>query len=193
MREKGLQTVGINNCRAIIVGMRLYSADNPDDAIPGAPLPPPPRSSNEYFRKLIIAESVDEMIFGCLYSIFQPDGKIGAAPDYREALKPGENHWAMTWGLTDASPVRVPLVFENPSVASWPPKWNADLAGMNKRGRTWSGGKVIVSFNDGSVNLQTVEDGKGPRPLKPNSDGTPIFSPADSAFPILDVQDKERW
>ena len=50
----------------------------------------------------------------------------------------------------------MPLVFENPIAAGWPPQWNADAAGKPVQGRAWSGGKVIIGKNDGwkqGVNL----------------------------------------
>jgi len=71
----------------------LYAAEHggnyPDAAAPSA------TSSNEVFRQLFITEIIDnEMIFGCPHSPANPDGKIGSAPDFSDAVKAGENHWA---------------------------------------------------------------------------------------------------
>lgn len=70
----------------------------------------------------------------------------------------------------------MPLIFENPSEATWPPKWNADLAMQPKPGRSWSKGRIIVGFHDGSVELLPLESDHGTSVgLKPRADGTPIF------------------
>jgi len=189
MGERAFQSKAINNCRQIAITLHLYAVDHsgeyPDAALPQA------HSSNEVFHLMFVEDQTsDEMIFGSPLSRHQPDGEIGAKPDFLEALQPGENHWAMTRGLTEISPANMPLVFENTAVPSWPPKWNADLAGTNQQGRTWAKGKVIVGFNDCSVFLQTVKDGAGPQPLKPTSDKAPVFPLLDSQPTILDVQDK---
>src|SRR5207253_1916843 len=95
-----------------------------------------------------------EIIFGSPKSVFVPDGKIGVKPGFADALKASENHWAFTKGLDDSSPGNIPLVFENPSDASWPPKWDPDSAATKKPGRTWNGGKVIIGYNDSSVGTE---------------------------------------
>ncbi len=173
---KSNQTKAINNCKQIITTLKLYSGDNggeyPDFALPNA------HTSNEVFRELFKAGDADsEAIFGCPNSSDgNPDGNIGKVPDYAEALKPNENHWAMTKGLTDSDPGNIPLVYESPADATWPPKWNPSLAGTTKPGRTWSGGKVIIGFNDGSVVAMPLESTKGQHVgLRPHPDGTPIF------------------
>ncbi len=186
----GYQTKAINNCKTIITTLKLYSSDNrgnyPDFALPNA------LTSNEVFRELIkVGDSDSEAFFGCPNSgVGKPDGNIGHAPDYAEALKPNENHWAMTKGLTDSDPGNIPLVYESPADATWPPTWNPDFAGTTKPGRTWSGGKVIIGFNDGSVMAMPLESTKGQHVgLRPHPDGTPIF-PANmpnQKFEVLDV------
>ena len=118
-----------------------------------------------------------EAIFGCPNSeLGNPDGNIGTAPDCNEAVKPGENHWAMTKGLKDSDAGNIPLIYENPSEATWPPKWNPSLIGTDKPGRPWSAGKVIVGFNDGTVEALPLESTTGTSVgLRPRADGTPIF------------------
>ena len=173
---RGNQTIGINNCKQVITTLKIYAADQtgtyPDADLPNA------KTANEVFRRLFKDGVVDsETIFGCPNSeLGKPDGNIGTAPDYTEALKPGENHWAMTKGLLDSDADSIPLIYENPSEATWPPKWNPSLIGTEKPGRTWSGGKVIVGFNDGSVAALPLESTTGTSVgLKPHPDGTPIF------------------
>lgn len=82
----------------------------------------------------------------------------------------------MTKGLTDHGDESIPLVYESPADATWPPKWNPDYAGTDKPGRTLCGGKVIIGFNDGSVSALPLESAKGMNiGLRPHPDGTPIF------------------
>jgi hypothetical protein len=178
--KKGEQARTINHCRMIMVCLRLYSPDN-CGSYPDA-VPTVTNTSNEVFRTLFIAGVAnDESIFGCDSSPFKPDGKIGASPDFNEALKKGENHWAMTHGLTDSSPGNFPLVYENPATAAGVPKWNADAAGMAKPGRCWSDGNVAIGFNDGSVEFRALEAKHGKEvPLASNGDGSAAFWPASS-------------
>jgi uncharacterized protein DUF4190 len=192
LKEGGFRTKAMSNCRMIITALRLYADDHngkhPDASLPQA------HSSNAVFRQMFVEGQVDsEMIFGCPGSkCGNPDGNIGTAPDYREAVQPGENHWAMTKGLTTASDGSIPLVFENPADATWPPKWSPDLAGTGKPGRTWSGGRVIIGFNDGSVALLPLESSKGEHVgLKPKVDGTPVFPLGDATL-TLSVLDAEK-
>ncbi len=187
--ERGNQVKGISYCKQIITTLKLYSADNegkyPDAALPNA------KTSNEVFRGLFKAGVADnEAIFGCpLSELGKTDGKFGAAPDYSEAVKPVENHWAMTKGLTDSDAGNIPLIYENPSEATWPPKWNSSLMETEKSGRSWSSGKVIVGFNDGSVMALPLESTTGTSVgLKPRRDGTPIFPILpDHKFEVLNA------
>ncbi len=190
VNERGYLTKARDNCKQIILTLKIYSGDQsdtyPDDDLPNA------RTSNDVFRLLFKAGFADsEAIFGCPSSgDGNPDGNIGKKPDFSEALKPGENHWAMTKGLTGSSAGKIPLVFESPADASWPPKWNPDAAGTTKRGRTWNGSKVIIGFNDGTVEIWPLESTKGEHVgLRPRADGTPIFPdpPPGQKYEILDV------
>ncbi len=182
---KGNVTKAINNCKQIITTLKLYAADNngnyPDFALPNA------RTSNEVFRELFKSGVADsEAIFGCPNSSDGiPDGNIGRAPDFAEALKPHENHWAMTKGVTDSDSGNIPLVYESPADATWPPKWNPDLAGTSAPGRTWIGGKVVIGFEDGSVLAKSLESSKGQRVgFRPLPDGSSLFP---NKLEVLDV------
>jgi hypothetical protein len=194
--DRGAQiTREVANCHRILIAIRLYAADEggiyPDSRVPAA------KDSNTVFRQLFIAGSVDdETIFGCGVSPFVPDGKIGAAPDYRRAVEPGENHWAMTKGLDDSSPGGIPLIYENPTEATWPPTWNADAAGKEVKGRAWKGGKILIGTNDTSVELWKLDSSKGAKvPLKPwGETGKNLFEQLDqdSKAPKYEVLDIAR-
>lgn len=187
---RGNLTKAINNCKQVVTTLKLYSSDN-DGKYPDAKLPEA-RTSNDVFRLLFKAGVVDsETIFGCPGSSDgNPDGNIGKAPDFSEALKAGENHWAMTKGIDDHNAGNIPLVYESPVDATWPPKWNPDAVGTTKKGRTWSSGKVIIGFNDGSVEVLPLVSTKGEHVgLRPRADGTPIFPdpPPGQKYEVLDV------
>jgi hypothetical protein len=186
----------MSNCRQIILSMRLYAADNagayPDAKHPSA------MDSNTVFKQLILDGSLeDENIFGCPGSPYQPDRNIGVAPDYDEAILPGENHWAMTKGLDDASPGSVPLIFENPAEATWPPKWNPDAVDTPVKGRAWKKGfhcVVIVGLNDTSVERMVLSRKSGAKvPLAEGKDPFASASRASNApkYDVLDVAVKK--
>ena len=99
--KQGHQTKAVSNCRQVILALKQYAdlhrSEFPDTVITqnGGDC----RSSNAAFRQMIKEEIVaDERIFGCPKSPFTPDNNIGTAPDFTEALKPGECHWMMTAG-----------------------------------------------------------------------------------------------
>jgi hypothetical protein len=132
-QHKAMQAATTGNARQIVTALSIYAQDHngryPDADLPSA------SSSNEVFRRLIEEEILqDELIFGAKASKFFPDNNIGAHPDYAQALEAGENHWAMTVGVTKGSDKLTPVVFENPAVASWPPLWNADAALKPEKG-----------------------------------------------------------
>jgi hypothetical protein len=186
----------ISNCRQVILSIRLYAADEggvyPDAKLPFA------TDSNAVFRQLFVEGYLeDEKIFGC-YGLFLPDGSIGTSPDYGEALTPDENHWAMTKGLNAQSPGSIPLVFENPAKATWPPMWNADASGQPVKGRSWSGGRIIIGTNDTSVELMKLSSKTGDSvplaPVKPASEN--LFElasklPHAPKYEVLDVAVKK--
>jgi hypothetical protein len=192
--EKCGITKSISNCRQIILSIRLYAADEggvyPDVRVPGA------KDSNTVFKQLIAAGSLeDEKIFGAPpCSIFVPDGMIGSAPDFAQAIEPNENHWAMTKGLNDSSPPGIPLVFENPVDATWPPTWDVDDVDVPGKGKVRVGGRVVIGTNDTSVELMKLLSPEGAKlPLKPlRPQGPDIFGQASEGkdaprFEILDI------
>ena len=66
---------------------------------------------------------------------------------------------------------------------AWDPTWDPDLAGTDQKGRTWSGGKIIVGLNDNSVKTYKCEDsGK----IKAPKGGTNnIFSSVPADLTVL--------
>jgi hypothetical protein len=116
--------------------------------------------------------------------MFMPDGNIGTAPSFDQALQAGENHWALTQGQTTSSNGIMPLVFENPLAPSWPPQWNCDAAGQPKPGRAWRGGKIIIGRNDNSVNVEQLATKRGPAVgPKAMAGGYDIFTVASQNMP----------
>jgi len=181
-------TVSISHCREINIALKGYAADH-NGSYPDAAFDHP-LNSNEVLRKLFIEGYIsDEWIFGSSASPYHPDGLIGQAPEYKEALKAGENHWAMTKGLTDSSPANIPLVFENPVVATWPPRWNVNAVEVAQPGRVWKGKRVIVGLNDGSANLMHVEMKKSPNVGQAmTKDASRVFPDLDPKPEILNVE-----
>ena len=165
--QRGNITKGINNCRQIITAMKVYSSDNsgnyPDSASSssGTGGSGATTDSNTAFRQLFVQGDLsDERIFGCPASKANPDGNIGTSPGYTEAVKAGENHWAMTGTLTDSSSASYPLVYENPSGQAWNPTWDVKSVGIATVGRVWSGPRIIIGLNDASVsNMKLGTDG----------------------------------
>ncbi|MFZ4764248.1 MAG: type II secretion system protein [Roseimicrobium sp.] len=196
-QEKGRITVAVANCRSVIQAVKFYAADE-GGRYPDQDPAHEATTANSAFRNLFIAGAIDkEGIFGCDTSPYRADGNIGVAPEYDKAVEAGECHWMFTAGLNDTSPSGIPVVYENATSTGNDPTWNADAAGRSVRGRTWSGGRVIVGLNDNSVDVLRCEATKGSnvrlRPL--GQEGKNIFtqySDAEGAgeFKILDVEEK---
>lgn len=191
--EKQEVAQGIANCRQIISAMRSHASDH-GGSIPDASGQPTvagdPDTANERFRLLFQEGVLDkEHIFGCPQSPYVPDGTIGAGPHFSDALKAGENHWMVTKDLADSAGGTVPFVYENATVASWNPKWNADTKRKPAPGRTWTQG-IILGLNDGSVFLQKLASLEGSEvPLKANPDaGENFFTQHGNAFQVLDIE-----
>ena len=180
-QEKGRQIQAINCCRYIIISMTSYAKDHGGRFPNGT-------TANEAFRQLIKdGQLEDERVFSAPRSPYVPDNNLGEAPDYRQALEPGENHWAMTKGLTNKADGNTPLVFENPAVKSWPPLWDTRLQGVAQPGRVWKGNKIIVGCADGSVNIEKLKEGEQLTSLAPVKDGKNLFELA-GPHEVLDVE-----
>lgn len=136
------------------------------------------------FRKLFKSDVVqDERVFRSERSPYIPDGEIGSAPDFSKALEPGENHWMLVAGLSNASPDRTPLFFENALDTSWPPKWLPGFFMHHVRGHSWRGKGIVVGFNDGSTLLI---------PLKKQGDYLTLPDDVLEGLPSLKVLDIEE-
>jgi prepilin-type N-terminal cleavage/methylation domain-containing protein len=166
IQDMANQTSTSNNCRQIIMAMKIFAQENNSiypDSYNNPQTGGQAVTANDAFRVLIQEEVIqDERIFGAKASAYLPDGNVGTAPSYDQALQAGENHWALTQGQTTSSSGIMPLVFENPLAPSWPPNWNCDAAGQLKPGRTWRGGKIIIGRNDNSVNVEQLASKRGP-------------------------------
>lgn len=104
---KGNQLKASHHCRQIIMAMKFYAEDHNGQYPTGV-------TANEAFRQLIQDELLpDERIFGSPVSRYNPDGNIGSAPDYAQALIPSELHWMLVDGMHLKSPGTQALVFEN--------------------------------------------------------------------------------
>jgi prepilin-type N-terminal cleavage/methylation domain-containing protein len=186
IQRMGNQTKGVNNCKQIILGLKQFSKDNNSqypDSVANPLTGGVAASANDAFRFLIQEEVVgDERIFGCPAG-YNPDGNIGVSPNYAMALAPGENHWALTAGQTDATQGNMPLVYENPVSPGWPPQWNADVAGQIRPGRTWPGGEVIIGRNDGSVQVEKLQGKRGTVGPKIMAGGMDSFTQASKGMP----------
>jgi prepilin-type N-terminal cleavage/methylation domain-containing protein len=186
IQRMGNQAKGINNCKQVILSLKQFSKDNNSqypDSVPNSQTGGVAATSNDAFRFLIQEQIVaDERIFGCPAG-FNPDGNIGVAPGFGMALTPGENHWAMTAGQTDATQGNMPLVYENSATYGWPPQWNADVAGQIKSGRTWPGGEVIIGRNDGSVQVEKLNGKRGTVGPKVMAGGMDSFTQASQGQP----------
>jgi prepilin-type N-terminal cleavage/methylation domain-containing protein len=194
IQDMANQTSAANNCRQIIMSMKIFANDNNSiypDTYNNPQTGGMALTANDAFRVLIQEEIIqDERIFGAKASSFMPDNNIGTSPSFDQALQAGENHWALTQGQTTSSNGIMPLVFENPLAPSWPPQWNCDAAGQPKPGRAWRGGKIIIGRNDNSVNVESLASKKGPAVgPKAMTGGYDIFTMASQNQPqqILNI------
>lgn len=178
-----------SNARQIMISLKSYAGDR-NGFYPDADKHEDPQTSNDAFRLLFKAGLMeDERAFTAANSPFVPDNNIGMAPDFKEALKAKENHWAMTKGLTDSSSGNVPLIFENPNRGgAWPPMWNCEVTGKPVEGRAWRGGKIIIGRNDGSVSAEQLAVERGTDvPLKGIMGSKDLFTIFSEQGEILDV------
>lgn len=180
------KTKAISNCRQIVIVQRIYASDHAGNySDQGSSV-----TSNQAFRRLFAEQMIDmETIFGCPDSVFAPNGNMGNAPGYTESLKAGENHWAMTAGLTDSDSGRIPFVYENPVKAEWPAKWNTSTGGVRTKGQAWSDGTVIMGLNDSSVSSMKLSPAKAGEAttVEPLPTGEEVFDRTQQ-YTVLDVE-----
>jgi len=182
IQDVGKQTTACLTARGIVMCVKTWAHDhsgNHPDSILGEKA-----TANMAFRELFKSDVVqDERVFRGERSPFIPDGEIGSAPDFTKALEPGENHWMLVAGLSNASPDRTPLFFENALDTTWPPKWRPGFFMHHVRGRSWRGKGIVVGFNDGSTLLV---------PLKKQGDYLTLPDEVLQGLPPLKVLDIEE-
>ena len=170
----------VNNARQIILALHAYAKDH-EGKYPGG------STANEAFRELFRGGYVnDDRMFSAPASPYVGDNRSGQPPGYVQALEASENHWAMTKGVTSRDNGDVPLIFENPARCTWPPEWDADIAGQAKPGRAWRGGKIFVGRIDGSVSTEKLTSAKGVAPLISINEEKNLFELA-GPHEIMDV------
>jgi len=172
-REQARVTEAIQNLKGnIYTAMLQYANDNndrfPDRRQDGTPV----ADSNEAFRQLFINQYLtDESAFKVGSSPAEIDGDLGLAPNYPNALESGENHWEMLAGLRSTDRGSFPMVWENSVSGSWNPTWDPSLS-AGAKGRTWSGGRVLVLQVSGKVEPYVVQDLQAASTLRPQGSGT---------------------
>jgi hypothetical protein len=163
IQTQGKQMKAVNNCKQIILALKLYAKD--EDSVYPDGRHPELKSANQVFRELFKNDIVtDERIFGCPDSNFSPDNDIGRPPGFEKAIMPGECHWMLLKHQTDVSHPRTPIIIENSLNASWPPKWDVvqplsswwSDAANKKKGRSWKGRRIIIGYADGSVAVERL-------------------------------------
>ncbi|WP_395745034.1 hypothetical protein [Prosthecobacter sp.] len=133
----GSMTKTCSNCREVLIALNRYAVDHGGNYPDGA-------DANEALRELVRqAYITDERVFSSPVSFGTTDNVIGSAPDYSKALTEGENHWAMTKGGGGGSSGAMPLIFENPVSAVWPPRWSVADANKPVPGRAWEVGQLV--------------------------------------------------
>ncbi|MFO1486582.1 MAG: hypothetical protein U1F71_24685 [Verrucomicrobiaceae bacterium] len=157
--RKGNETWGVNYCMQVNLAMKQFSKDNGGLYPDGGPSAAGLTSSNQVFRRLFqTGVMTEETVFGCPGSQFIPDRNIGAAPDFRQALEPGECHWILLKHQDESSPGNAPVIVENALDTNWPPRWDVSDQAGNRKGRAREGRQIIVAFNDGSAQVVKLQD-----------------------------------
>lgn len=179
VQRQGNQMKGVSNCKQVILSMKMFAGKNNSqypDSVTNPQTGGAAQNANDAFRLMIQDQIVtDERIFGCPAG-YLPDNNLGTAPGFGMALTAGENHWAMTQNLTDTVAGNMPLVYENPAALSWPPQWNANLAGQVAPGRTWPGGQIIIGRNDGGAEVVDLSGKTGMVGPKQLAGGMDMFT-----------------
>lgn len=153
----GNEMWGVSHSKQIILGMKQFSRDNDGMYPDGGPSAAGLTTANQVFRQLFQAGVMtEEHVFGCPGSRFVPDGHIGSAPDFRQALEPGECHWILLKHQKDSSPGNVPVVVENALETGWPPRWDVSDQAGNRKGRARGERRIIIGRNDGSVAVEKL-------------------------------------
>jgi len=192
------QSKAASHAREIINAQHLYASDH-DGHYSDDGLDLTKATANAAFRRLFQEALIEqERIFSYYDSQFMPNGDIGKAPDYKQALTAGENHWMMVAGMTQESPSHYPLVIENSLDAIWPPTWTTprrlpvfapEILGLTRmRGQVLSVGTTAIGFNDSSVQTVKLEE-KGDHLHLPKSVMEPEGKTPLPVMKLLDIDD----
>jgi len=155
----GNEVRAVSYSKQILLGMKQFSNDNGGLYPDGGPSAAGLSSSNQFFRRLLqVGVFTEETVFGCPGSRFTPDGRIGTAPDFRQALEPGECHWIVLKHQANSSPGDVPVIVENALDTNWPPRWDVSEHAGNRKGRVRAGKAIVVACNDGSVQVVKLQE-----------------------------------
>lgn len=142
--------VAVDNARTISNALHAYAEEHHGRYPDGV-------TANSLLRHLLALGIIDnELLFSAKNSPHQPDLLIGEAPDYAQALEPGECHWAVMRGMNINDPGHLALLFENPVNQTWPPVWDLGEAGKPVPGRAQKGGKIVIGRNDGSIAIEAL-------------------------------------
>ncbi len=117
-------------------------------------------SAEDVFREFMVREySSDETDFGVDNSPVVLDKYIGEAPTFTDAFSSADGgvHWAVLGNGTQTMKGSTPLAWENSVSGGWDPTWDPTLAGTSDKGRTWSGGKVVLVTVSGKAEALTLE------------------------------------
>ncbi len=157
----GSETRGVSYCKHVNLAMKQFAKNNDGMYPDGGPAAVGLTSANQVFRRLFqTGVMTEENVFGCPGSAFTPDGRIGAAPGFQQALEPGECHWLLLKHQGESSPGSAPVIVENALDTNWPPRWDVSDRAGTRKGRAREGRRIIISFNDGSAQMMTLrEDG----------------------------------
>jgi prepilin-type N-terminal cleavage/methylation domain-containing protein len=169
-KETADRTASASNAGNIFKMLTLYASDN-DGAYPKGE-----SSSNDAFRQLFIEGiAQDEKPFKVTGSQWHsaaktngPDGDIGSAPNYEQALERGENHWAYTSGLNQTSNGNLPIImdgFVEGQIGSY-----TNL--KTKKGGVWGGSNAIIVYTNGSAVQEKLD--KREYKVKKKSSGSEV-------------------
>ena len=180
-QKKAAATEAVNNAKQMFILLFEFDQDNgryPGDATTmstGALA----ASSNEAFREFIINSAIDtEELFYCANGLaVPPDGDLGAAPTYANAMVANECgfHYLLknaTTAHSVNSPSGVPLVI-TPGDALAP-------TGASPFAINPFGGRGVILYNDGSCKSQPIT-AVGTAGL--GTVGTGATNPLDATFP----------
>jgi hypothetical protein len=171
LRKRSAWSRALGNAKQIQLALTDYAIDN-DGLFPIAA-----GDSNSAYRQLFSGQFTDEDLFYVPGSAWHsslpsgtegPDGNIGEAPDYFEALMQGENHWAYANGLNNSSNGDLPIVMDGLTKSDG--TYSRDFT---KKGGVHGEKPIVIRIDGSGIMVDVSEDGT----LKPD-----VFSETDPAI-----------